>query len=696
MLAQFALVVVFLLALVEAPGYLLFRAFNFNRLWSACAAPLAGLSVLAVVGQVLSLLKLGSSVLLAVGASLAIALFLFALGKIWGFKRIELPTPGAPVVLLSLVLGVVLGYYLIYSRLDSLDAMFQSYDTTWHLNLIQAMVDSSNYSSINVGPYMSAADAAIMPINYNGFYPAAWHVLCAMAVQLTGASVTLAVNASMYLFPCIVFPVVMDLALAAFFPHSRPAQYAGALCGVSFVTFPWYLTIYGPVYANVAGFALMPVAMALFVALVLHRGAKVRLLLALLFSSVGLALCHPNVLFTCVLLLSPFCVSSIWNSRLLQGRPWPLRFAASAAFALFVCAFWMFMYKLPLMQATVSHVWDPYIRYFQGFANVVTSAYTFGFIHEVPAQLILAVLVAIGFFHALRTPKQRWMAVSYVIAAVILVECGVREDEVKQILGGFWYTDPMRLATVLTFASFPLATLGMARVWRLLAALWEKLGSAEGVKVNRLVFAGVLCAAYVLVTFMPNFSLSGLHYQYNETEKLASKNLEDRDWPRSVHTTYGDFRAVVNYTYAYPYPLTEVERDFSKKVTDLFVDDPNALVINNPMDGSFFLYGLDDLRVYYRNFSGVDSSSETAQSQIIRTRLSSYATDPEVQEAVKSVGAEYVLVLKAGDDQCGFINYRGDYSDAAFAGITSITKDTPGFTRLYYRGDMALYSIDEL
>ena len=133
------------------------------------------------------------------------------------------------------------------------------------------------------------------------------------------------------------------------------------------------------------------------------------------------------------------------------------------------------------------------------------------------------------------------------------------------------------------------------------------------------------------------------------------------------------------------------EEIFLNKVKEVVGDD---LVINDPMDGSFLAYGFNGLRVYNRNFVGYDGSRETAESELIRTRLCDIATDDGVREAVDKIGARYVIVMRQDDSEWSLINQRGDFKPELFSGISSIGPDTPGFTRVLRYGTMSLYRID--
>lgn len=214
-MSELYVAVLCMLAITEVPGFFVLRACRFSPSWALCAAPLAGLSLLAIVGQVLALAHITINAVILSTICLGLAILAFVLLRVVNLAGaradLQLPALDWHIILFSLVLGVALGHNLFLSRLGSPDALFQEYDVTWHLNVIQAMADAGRFTSLGVGPYMTAADASIAPVDYSGFYPAAWHVLCAVAVEITGVTVTLAINASMFLLACVVFPVAVTL-----------------------------------------------------------------------------------------------------------------------------------------------------------------------------------------------------------------------------------------------------------------------------------------------------------------------------------------------------------------------------------------------------------------------------------------------------------------------------------------------------
>lgn len=692
---EFLVVSLALCALLLVPGYLSLRALGMGRVWSVCCSPLVSLSLIALLGQVLDLAGVTSSALTLLVPLVAVPGAALAITRARGARELSLPRIEPWLPLVYVALGVALGYNLYVSRLGTPDTLFQAYDLTQHLDLIQSMADSGRLTSLGTSAYLDPADAAIAPVDLSGFYPSGWHALCAVAMMLTGAHATVTINASMLVLPCLVYPLGMLALLSHLFPERRAVRVCGALTSLAFVAFPWSLIIFGPVYPNLAGFSLVPIAMTLFVHLLGEKGGvseRVRTLAALLVCSAGLVLCHPNVLFTCVVLLSPYAIHRICDACNAHSLGVAAKLGASAGFAALVAAVWVGCYHLPFMQGTVTHIWEPFAWAWQEIVNILTLSYTFGFHAEMTIQPVLALFVIFGLVCAALTPGRRWLVASYLIACYILLIAATHEDEYKQLLAGFWYTDPMRLASNCAIAAVPLASLGMAWAYDVCLRVVGAYNAPRGRAVNAPLVACAIAALFLVVNFMPEFNVAGTHRDYTEEELEENEGIERRDWRKTTHTTFGDYRILAGQVFSYGAPLDQGEHAFAGQVAELVED--GALIINDPMDGSFLTYGTNGLRVYYRNFVGLNNGTETLESKIIRLRLDEYATNERVREAVEAVDARYVLVLRVDEEELGFVDLRGDYNPYDYAGISSITEDTEGFELVARMdGNLSLYRI---
>ena len=116
-------------------------------------------------------------------------------------------------------------------------------------------------------------------------------------------------------------------------------------------------------------------------------------------------------------------------------------------------------------------------------------------------------------------------------------------------------------------------------------------------------------------------------------------------------------------------------------------------MLNNPEDGSIFGYSVYGLNMYYRNCYTPSPETETEASYLVRTKLNEYSSNPEVQSAVRSIGAKYVLQLDSGDSSA---EYRIAYVTNNFdewGGINAIDENTPGFELIASVDDIRLYKI---
>lgn len=135
------------------------------------------------------------------------------------------------------------------------------------------------------------------------------------------------------------------------------------------------------------------------------------------------------------------------------------------------------------------------------------------------------------------------------------------------------------------------------------------------------------------------------------------------------------------------------EAEFIQRVIEYV--EPDDVILNLPFDGSTFAYSVDGLNLYYPYRVG---SGESTESQLIRTGLNRYCNDDKVREAVRAIGAEYVLILDrsafALQNEHGLMSAPGmNYYSGDWTGITSLNDESLGFTPVIADGDLRLYKI---
>ena len=248
----------------------------------------------------------------------------------------------------------------------------------------------------------------------------------------------------------------------------------------------------------------------------------------------------------------------------------------------------------------------------------------------------------------------------------------------RQYIAGFWYSDPVRLAACLTIFLTPFVSLGLASLIRLLVRVVGELAgmhdkAAIG-KSAKTAVALILLATATCYLYFPNYSQN--IWNEDKRTKTPIGIMKQR-----ISNEYDTEREQVYST---------EEREFVQKAASLIPE--GALVLNQPHDGSVFAYGLDGLNTYFRS-AGTFDYSDTAET--IRQGADKIATDKDVQDAVKSTGAEYLILLDQGvayEDGKWLSTYYDSYVPY-WDGLNKVTDETPGYELILADGDMRLYKI---
>lgn len=571
------------------------------------------------------------------------------------------------------VVGVALTTMVFVRNLDGATSFFQAYDNGNHLNMVRVFLETENFSSFNSSAY--AAEGSVAPVvSASGFYPAAWHLLVALVVSLTDAPITLGVNAVNAMLLGVVFPLSMCALLSRLFGRDSRTALFGAVACLAFCSSVWDFVSFGPLYPMLLSYVFVPVTTACFITLFdanLHVKRRGVYVLTLIVGCVSIALAQPSGIFLMAVILAPFLV---WRAYVMGQRAFHGNragsVACSAATALFVVAVWMLCYHSPFFQSTVSFTWPATASLRQAVADVALFSMCD---HE--AQPLLACFVAIGLVLACTDKKKRWLAFSYLFAAITYVVCVTSEGDLKHILGGFWYTDSHRLAANVAIIATPFAAMGADYVYRVALLAFDWIAARlDGCPSGKTVSCLTLLLSCVII-FYPSFTLRGIGDVKTSFGSLEEK-IKGQNDTRATHV------------------LNDEEIEFAMEALSLVPE--GALIINYANDGSGFLYSLLSANMYYRNFAlPTGGVGETEESRTIRGSLDEIATNASVRDAVETVGARYVLFLDQGEsEEEGRDFFWSNYPDQ-YPGLVRITDDTPGFTVLLSQGDMRLYRIDE-
>lgn len=677
---QFCLAFIAGAVILYVPGYLILRLSRLNSLESVLLSPLITLAVLGVEEIAFSLVRIPGSWLTLVLPLVVLLLLLqivtAAISQKKGISQqnvaLVLRTNKKNWLILALYLLVAFVVTVVFfvASLDGANSFVQLYDNAWHLNIIKKFVATGDFSTLHSGNIVDTLGST--------FYPTGWHSLVALVASLTHFSIPLSVNAVNCLIMAVVFPSGMYLLASKVFSHKQELIPYAAVAVSMFTAFPWYFVVFGPLYSNLLSFGALPVLIVLGLVMVdattsLHT--RIVSIVLWFVALIGVAVTQPNAVFTMGVLVAPYLFAQL--SQFIKGEGKKRNYhIAGAAVGLLVAigVVWIALYKAPFMQRTVTWEWPA----FESKKHALFDVVFIGF-GGTPATYLLGCLVLLGLGYTLVHREFLWMSAAYTIMCFMYWISSSTEGRLKNVLTGFWYHDQYRLAASTVFYGVMLAALGIYLCRSALLVALEKFGASKrGNVVRKAVMTIALVVLLIGVYFPVNLTVRGqlVRTPFGTVVELNNK------WNASYHSR----------------PYTDEEEKFVAKTAALIPD--NAVVLNQPYDGSVYAYALNGINVYYKAWEGNWMGQRSAQNETLSKKLNLIATNSSVQEAAKKVKAQYLLILDRSDYQpmrhnpTGRANAYGWYNTDTWHGIDSVRDSTPGFEILLKQGNMRLYRIE--
>lgn len=628
------------IGVLTLPGLLLGWALGLRQVWVISLAPVLTASLVAVSALACWWLGIGWNIgVFTVAAVLLAGILLVGtrfMSKRWPGSfawRSAAHTAGTGywIALLTGGLALTLRYIQIVERPGNIN---QGIDTPFHVNLVQQIIDSDDGSPFSVRGLMG---------EQTGFYPQIWHAIAALISEATRLPVVEATNALNLAIVAVAWPLGILLLVHLVIGPKTVALLTAAIASAGFFAFPFTLmqsqkSDFGPLFPYMLVVAFLPPMIALL-ATVLKFG-KARSMpwpLALTMLAIalpGLVLTHMSGLVALVGLTSIFAVMAAWRSfrELKQRQSDPLGY-------LKWIALWISVLSSGLMVwAAVrpwTSTWDPIDSLPAAAGSVLLAAPTHG-----DVAWALAALTLVGTVLLILRPTERWFLGSYAGAvALYLVAAAVPASAplVREIIIGAWYGDPPRLAALLPM--FWAVFVGAAGVW-----IFESLSRY---RIRWLLPAGAAALAVSIIV-----------------------------WPTNSQTTPGRERT---YALADASPL--LSPDEVQLLSRLSVHVPSdAVLANNPWDGSSTAYAIADRRVLFAHaYTGSNKDRLLAAR-----KLNQAVPESEVCEAVKRENIRFVLDF--GDH---YIDpKRKEVND--FPGI-EVPEGSSAFVKVDEQGEAALY-----
>lgn len=613
---QFVPALVLTAAIVFLPGYLVLRCWAVTGLVAVGVAAPVTIGILASTAIVAPWIGLRFGVLLVVIPVVVISavglVVRWARPRSLGIEGKVRRSPRSRWTLLAHLGALLIPATLItaglFRMIGAPENLSQTYDAAFHLNAVRYILDSGSGSTLTLGGMYSGGTSV-------SAYPAAWHDIVALVVQLTGVSIPEAANAVTIVIGALVWPVsTIFLATRATGTRPVPVLFAGALSAV-FGAFPYLMAEFGILYPFYLSLAVLPVGLGLMAMItgVGERNGTPRWLAGLAFIAVtpAIALAHPSSFLGLLLFAVPiFVVAVVRYRRILSGRQGAARYwlLVSLLLAYLVAGIAVWIRVRPSAEASG---WLTVQSMSQAIGEVLTG----GLMRQGPTWIVFALtLVAIGL--AMRRQFSQWVLGVYLIAAVLFVVVSALPYQgVRSFLTGVWYNDPNRLAAQVPVIAVVVCTI--SATWLFLRTRDALVQRYPGLAKHKFTRESTPAAAMVAFGVAIAIAVVG---QFSSVNYAVAAGIPD-------YQPSGDA------------PLVNADEEALMSRLDEHVPEGEK-VIGYAWNGSAFSYALSGVRTLtpHLNESSVPPAVET-----LMTDLDQIGDDPRLCQLVNDLDSHYVL-----------------------------------------------------
>ena len=413
-------------------------------------------------------------------------------------------------------------------------------------------------------------------------------------------------------------------------------------------------------FPNLLGYALLPA----FVALLLHMiqlmarreySFVLSLSLTILVGLGGLALVHPNAVVSAAVFAVPMLLGGVVQVLRTRGGSTRERLVGTGVLVALIAGcvtIWLALRPSEeasdLWTAIMSEGEAVYQFLFLGLENANPLGGNFA-----PAYL-LGFLALWGVGYLLYKRRNLWLIGSWMLVGYMwIIAASVPRGDFRLLMVAPWYTDHFRLAALVVFPAVLLAGIGLG-------------GAAEGIFV-RIMHAiprekhAKVAPAMMGVSMVLVLAVAGLS---SRTPAMHDATLQVAD--RYKVTPTSDI-------------LNQDEMNVINEIPKIV--PKGDTIVNNPWDGSAYIYALADRHLTSYHFEFQTSPKYAA----ILNDLKDARTNPEVCREVNEYKAHWYVHL---ENQGNFGPTQQKNYDGMVAAI-----DTDVLTPVYSSGPMTLYRI---
>lgn len=644
------------LALLFLPGSLILLALGLRKPAFIAVAPPLTVSLVAVIAIVAPYLGIAWSPLPVIAGTVLAAAAIFGIRQLIERRRpgadhqrpaFTRPTWVHAIAAAGFVIGagsIALQLHQAFGRPESIS---QTFDNVFHLNAVRYVLESGNASSMTLTG-MTNGD------NPPYFYPAAWHGLASLLIQITGAPLTVSVNVLNLCIAAAVWTLgCMFLVRSIMGPNPYAVGAAGILAA-GFGSFPILLLDFGVLYPNFLSVSMIPAALACVsiffgTSKLSGFGAVARYSLAPL-AAIAVAIAHPNGVMSLIALSIPVVVSAFvifCVARRRNGNTVRLSLLAGAALFVvlgIIAVLWKFV-RPPEAAAT----WLPIQTPGQAVGEVLTNSA----MHRPPAWAV-SILVIAGLVYVLRRRRFVWLAGSFlIVASLFVVVSAGPAGWLRNILTGVWYNDSYRLAALLPVTAVALASIGAA--WGLHALQMRLRAATERRTLPALFMRPSIASVILPVVFFA--AIAGAQAPPMITPVRSAQ---------------------VNYSTTPDSALVSSDEMALIEELDSLVP-ADATIAVNPWTGGAMAFAIAD-----RNTTSKHTlTTYTKATELLNDKFREASTDPSVCPAARADNVRYVLDFGTREVHGG---------NHGFVGL-QIPDATPGFELLAQHGEAKLFKL---
>lgn len=600
--ADGATVVLIYLVVLWLPGLALGYTLRARGWTLVGVAPLVTYGVAGVAGPLVALVDIPwSATTFAIGTLAMVIVAAGARLRRDGAAAVSAWTPSAHVgVATVLVLAAAVGAVAIALPMQGLDTVPQDWDAVFHANGVRWIADTGD------GGLFAMSQVNWFESGTQLFYPNGYHLLAAVAYQLSGAGVPAVLNAHTLLIPGLAALSIVVLVRRM---GGRAVLAACSAAVVVSLSALYDMLWRGPLLPYATGVVLTPLIVVLLLNLIDAVDIRSMVRPGLLFAvgMAGLVCLQPAAVLGAILFAAPPLVQRWWSRPRLVGRDALVILVTGAGAA------GLSSMQLVAGFATAggldSQDWPADLTRSEALVQLLT----FSHAAERPQMWIIAACVA-GLLTYRRLGALRWIGAVAALFGLLFLVAASSDAAWANSITSFWWNDRWRLIAPAAIAMAVVAGHGLAETQRWIVATagrWSGRSARAGTRPRNDLAIRAAVAVGVLLVFAA--ATEGLYVGRNAA------------------------RMAVGFS-AGP-ALTADEIAGIRVLAELA--GPGARVLNDRGDGSAWMYALTGLLPVAGHYNGSLVGPDTT---MLENRFNTYLVDPAVRAAVERLGIKYVIL----------------------------------------------------